>query len=191
MSTYVAGQVVFSIDDRGMAWVKSALKKLSPRQQNSAVQRGFLKLTAATEAELKNRTLRGQVLNVRTGRLRSSVGSKVGKIGSDFFGIVGSGVRSGKRLPYANIHEVGGIIRPRPENKTGFLWIPVRKGSGYAIQRGLSKNPISFSSKVLSRIPVRSVEIPARRYMTKTVQRISPKAVEIMLKEIDAAVNKA
>jgi len=174
-----------------MAWVKNAMKKLSPKQQDSAAERGFIKVVAAVEGELKNRTLRGQILHVRSGRLRNSIGSLVKRLRGDFYGIVGSGVRSGKRVVYANIHETGGVIRPRPENKSGFLWIPVRAGSGFAIEQGLSSKRISFSSKVLGRFPVRSVTIPERRYMTKTAARIDKQAVGIMLKEIDATLNKA
>lgn len=191
MATYGNGQVVFSFDDRQLAWVRNAMKKLSPKEQNSATQRGFVKLTAATEAELKNKTLRGQILHVRSGRLRTSIGSKVRRVGGEFFGVVGSGVRSGRRVPYANIHEVGGVIKPKASNKSGFLWIPVRRGSDFAIAQGLSKKRISFSSKVLKYIPVRSVTIPARRYMSRTVSRIERVAVGIMLKEIDATANRA
>ena len=191
MATYANGSVVFSFDDGQLEWVKNAIKKLNPREQENAARRGFIKLAAATEAELKNKTLRGQILNVRSGRLRSSIGSKVRRVNGDFFAVIGSGVRSGRRVPYANIHEVGGVIKPKASNKSGFLWIPVRAGSGFAIAQGLSKKRISFSSKVLKYIPVRSVTIPARRYMSRTVSRIERVAVGIMLKEIDATANRA
>lgn len=195
MPTIKAGQITFSFDKGQLAWVKNRMKGLSPQQKDSATERGFMRLTLATEKELKERILRGEVLKVRSGRFRQSIGSILLKRGREWVGKVGSGVRQGSRgrVPYANIHETGGVIRPRPGNKTGFLWIPVRKGSGFAIEQGLSApgELTAFSSNSVSFRRVRSVTIPARRYLTKTVQRIDRVAVGIMLKAIDDEVKKA
>jgi len=191
MATYGNGRVVFTFDDKGLKRIQNMLDRLSPVKQDSAAKKGFEKLTAAVEYQLKAKTLRGEVLKYRTGRLSSSIGSLVRRVKGDFYGIVGSGVRTGKRLPYANIHETGGVIRPRPENPTGFLWIPIRKGGVIAIERGLSTRRISSSSKVLGFIKVRSVTIPERRYMSKAVEKVEPRATDIMLKEIDAVANRA
>ena len=190
--TVSGGQVKFSFDKKQLDWITNRLKKLSPQERDGAIERGFRKLTLATEKTLKEDILRGQVLNVRSGRLRTSIGSLVRRSGRNIEGVVGSGVRSGRRVPYANIHETGGVIRPKASNKSGFLWIPIRKGSGFAIVRGLSGegDRTSFSSRTVGFIKVRSVTIPERRYMTKAVQKVDRVAVAIMLKEIDAEIDK-
>lgn len=185
------GNVTFSFDKGQLDWINRAIKDVSPQKRDGVIERGIRKVTLAAETELKQRVLRGEILHVRSGRLLTSIGSVVVRKGRDIIGTTGSGVRQGKRVPYANIHETGGVIRPKPGNKTGRLWIPVRAGSAFAIAQGLSSKPIPFSSKVLQYIPVKSVTIPARRYMTKTVQRIDRVAVGIMLKEIDQELKKA
>lgn len=184
------GQVVFTFDKGQLDWITNSIKNLSPQKRDGAIERGFRKITLTIEKELKNNILRS-VLKVRSGRLRQSIGSIVVRRGRDIVGTVGSGVRQGRRVPYANIHETGGVIKPKPSNKSGRLWIPIRQGSGFAIAAGLSTKPIAFSSKILQYIPVRQVTIPARRYMTKAVERVDREAVNIMLKEIDAELKKA
>lgn len=185
------GQVVFSFNDKDFAKIKKMIGDVSPQKRDGVIERGIRKVTLEAEAILKTRILRGQVLNVRSGRLRTSIGSVVIRKGKDIVGTVGSGVRSGRRVPYANIHETGGVIKPKPGNRTGRLWIPVRKGSAYAIESGLSTKAVAFSSQVLRYIPVKSVTIPARKYMSKTVDQVDRVAVSIMLKEIDAELKKA
>lgn len=185
------GSVTFSFDKGQLDWINRAMKDLSPQKRDGVVERGIRKITLAAEAELKQRVLRGEILHVRSGRLRTSIGSVVVRKGRDIVGTTGSGVRQGKRVPYANIHETGGVIKPKPGNKSGRLWIPVRAGSAFAIAQGLSSKPIAFSSKVLQYIPVKFVTIPARRYMSKTTERIDRVAVGIMLKEIDQELKKA
>lgn len=190
MATIRSGAVYFSFNKKDLTDIRDKLKRISPRERDGVAERGFRKVTSLTEYQLKRRTLRGEVLNYRTGRFAGSIGSIVRRSGREMIGVVGSGVRSGKRVVYANIHEYGGIIRPRPENKSGFLWIPIRAGGSFAIAQGLSGNRISSSSRILGRIPVRSVTIPARRYLAKTVAKVSRQSVEIMLKEIDSELNK-
>ncbi|MCK9324720.1 MAG: hypothetical protein M0P69_04410 [Bacteroidales bacterium] len=59
-------------------------------------------------------------LNVRSGRLRSSLESKVNR--ETMSAVIGSGVRTGARAPYANIQETGGTIVPK---KAKWLTIPL------------------------------------------------------------------
>lgn len=70
--------------------------------------RGIDKATLQLERVIKSRKLSGQVLNVRTGRLRSSFAMQRARYqsGIGVYGLVGTNVI------YARIHEVGGVIKP-------------------------------------------------------------------------------
>lgn len=178
------GAIQFAFDPNDFVKIKKLLAALSPQTRGGAAEKGLTNVTLKGEAELKSWALSGGVLNVRTGRFRASIGSVVARVGQEIVGTVGSGVRTGERVPYANIHEYGGVIKPLPSNRSGFLWIPVRAGSGFAVEQGLSNKRVSFSSKVLAVIPVRQVTIPARHYLSKTRDRIDKVALDIMVKAI-------
>ncbi len=178
---YENGQVKFIFDRGQLDWITNRLKGLSPLKRDGAIEKGFILLTAETESELKYKIVSGQVLKVRSGRLLTSIGSVVGRSSGELVGLVGSGVRNGHRVPYANIHETGGRIVAK--NPSGYLKIPIRSG-------GTGGRRVSFSSKVVGYRFVKSVTIPARRYMSKAVERIEPRAVGIMLDAIDDEVAK-
>lgn len=63
-------------------------------------------LSLALELHIKNDKLLGQVLNQRTGRLRSSIHSAVDDAATTITGRVFSAAP----MPYAAIHEFGGVI---------------------------------------------------------------------------------
>jgi hypothetical protein len=141
------------------------------------------------------------VLKVRTGRLRNSIQDYVTGRLSDgsLYGIVGSGVRTGNRVKYANIHATGGVIRPK---RSKYLAIPLKdaltpsggglRGGALSAREFLSAIPKVeiriFRSKagnlIIARkrgsrgmmqllfVLKRSVYIPKRDYITPTGDRV-------------------
>ena len=75
------------------------------------------------EGQIKEK-LSGKVLHVRTGRLRSSVTSRVEGMGKDIMGKVGTNV------VYAPVHEYGAEIRPKKRRYLTFQveghWVNVK-----------------------------------------------------------------
>lgn len=172
-----------------------------PNTDSGALYKGMVDASAYMENKLK-RAISGRLLKVRTGFLRNSIGSIVRR-GTDgtLEGLVGSGVRYGERAVYADILETGGTIKPKAGNKTGFLWIPIRSGSDMAynmfsqVQVGSLRkagfrvvgNQLkgkSFSSKVLSYIPVRSVTIPPKRWMSIPAQEEAQNIVDLFVRRL-------
>jgi len=180
--------------------MQDMLQNLSPQKQGGIIFRAFKEGAMVVERELKFATS-GEILKNRTGYLSASIGSRVEQAGGFITATIGSGVRptGRKRLPYANIHETGGIIKPRPDNPTGYLFIPIRAGSQYAISSGLwsykrgpkkgqAKKGISFSSKILSFRMKKQVTIPARHYMSKTLARCRSKVTQVISTSITSQI---
>jgi len=199
--------ITLTFDKREFDKLSEKLSRLSPTAQNSITRQAFTELTTETEGQLL-RNVSGKILHVRSHGLAGSIGSRVYQEGNTLVGIVGSGARQGGsgRMPYANIHETGGVIKPK---KGKFLWIPIRAGSDFAMNLvgdrsigGLSLSKAgfsrkdgkiigkSYSSKILKWIPVRQVTIPARRYMSRTAEEIAPRISEIMNRSIERQLGK-
>jgi len=173
--------------------VESLVARLSidPKDQGRAIYKGFVNACLVIERALKG-NLSGALLRVRSGRLRSSIGSRVDTEEAGLVGRIGSGVRQGERVRYATIQELGGTIRPRLKQ---FLTIPLdaaKTASGVArgkardfddtfIQKSTSGNLIIFQNKGRNGIvPLfalkKSVDIPASKYLSITAQEISKDA---------------
>lgn len=136
-----------------------------------AIQR--LTLTMLRAVKLK---LTGPVLNVKTGLLRRSINQKMddtegtsgpGQADSVIRGTVGTNKRT---VPYAAIHEFGGVTRPHvimPKNKKVLRFASAQGG----FLAG-SKSGFIFAAKVNhpgSRMPERS-------YLRSTLREIEPSA---------------
>ena len=65
------------------------------------------RLTITLQAKVKGEKLTGQVLHVRTGRLRRSINTRIDQSSTTIRGTVGTNV------PYAQIHEYGGVVNVR------------------------------------------------------------------------------
>lgn len=65
------------------------------------------RLTIALQAKVKAEKLTGQVLHVRTGRLRRSINTRIRETSTSVVGQVGTNV------PYARVHEYGGVVTVR------------------------------------------------------------------------------
>lgn len=74
------------------------------RQGKAAIRVSVQRLTLQLLAKVKAGKLSGQVLNVRTGRLRRSINQKIKLEKTGVYGIVGTNVE------YARAHEYGGAV---------------------------------------------------------------------------------
>lgn len=181
-------QITVKIDKAGLTRLFKKLDDIAPAKAGRIIINAWRQATLHMEGKLKY-AAGGGILKRRTGRLANSITSKIEtRKGHPVYSIIGSGVRTGNRLPYANIHETGGTIRPK---RGKFLAIPIRAGSPEAINMGLwkkrgggTKKPIAFSSKVLQIMLVKKVKIPARHYMSKTASREGPAINRILKDEI-------
>jgi phage gpG-like protein len=205
------------------------LKQVSPAESGGAVggvvvrggvggvgggnlaYKAFVEATAYIESKLVM-NVTNKILHVRSGRLRDSIGSIVTKEDDNWKGEVGSGVRQGERVPYANIHETGGVITPK---RSKFLTIPLgyaktpagdarftarqlfRGMAGHGYKTGVVIGDIIYGVMAQKRqtkiVPLfllrRSVKIPARYYMSRTADECRGMIAEIMLNTITRGLN--
>ena len=162
------------------------LNSISPKERGNILVRAFRKASQYVEMQLKNVALKGKILKRRTGHLAKSIEHEVKVYPQNIIATIGSGVRQKERIPYANIHETGGKITAK---NGGWLVIPIRAGSTEAIGMGLSKKPMGSSSKVLSFRKVKSVTIPARKYLSKTLASSKRKIDSLFIKEIQRGLS--
>lgn len=183
--------------------VIKGLKELDPKVKESPVYKGMVDCSLMMEKALKNYN-RFSSLKRRTGHLSRSIGSIVVQEQGELVGIVGSGVRTGSRVRYADIHERGGVIRPK---RAKYLTIPIGKSKtkagvgrfsardimgGFteydktAVFRSKKGNLIYWGVKKLKKgnrleplfVLVKSVTIPARRYMSMTAKANTDKVMK-------------
>jgi len=81
--------------------------RLPSRIREAVGRKALLQSALLLERHIKTEKLSGQVLHVRSGRLRSSISHRLEPIGQDLT------ARVGTNLVYARIHEFGGTITPK------------------------------------------------------------------------------
>jgi phage gpG-like protein len=95
--------------------------KFDPDKWRRAMLMAMQSTTLGISAYVKERGLSGQVLHIRTGRLKSSINGTAQMVGNIVTGKVGTNV------VYAPIHELGGVIRaknsPYLRFKIGDRWV--------------------------------------------------------------------
>lgn len=195
------------IKKEDLANIKRELGKLNVKSQDSIFRKALTKANLAVEDRLKT-AVGGEKLRVRSGRLRSSLGSIVIEEGESIIGLIGSGVRQGDRVSYANIQETGGTIRPRvakylaiplpaaltragvakksPRDYTNTFVMRSKSGSLIIAQKTGSKSGKVVALFVLKK----SVTIPASHYMSDIAGEMSDKVVDIMINKIRQEVEK-
>lgn len=181
--------IEITINQNDLLNIKKKLGDIDPRQEGRLFKTFARLLSIEGEAVLKEEVLSGQALKRLTGHLAQSIGSRDSTFGGDPVIVLGSGVRIGgmARVPYANIHETGGIIRPKNGK---YLTIPIRAGSAGAIKLGMwnytkgkrkgqAKPPKAFSANIVGFRKVKQVKIPASHYLTKGAKILQKKASEL------------
>lgn len=166
----------FNIDEKQMASIMRRLDRVSPEDKYSIMHNAMQAMMEITHAQLVKNTS-GTILKVRTGMLRASMQWRVfsNKSIASIIGIAGSGVLDGKRVKYADIHEVGGVIRPKHGK---YLKIPIRNAKR------------SHSSEITGYRFVKQVTIPARRYMSKSLQQVSRRIMSKLTQKVNQALAK-
>lgn len=195
-----------TISPKDIDRIMTKLKKVNPKDRASLTHKSFVQAELMVERSLKQ-NISGKFLKVQTGRLMNSVESSVRGTSDGIEAVIGSGARSGKRLPYANIHENGGKITPK---KSKYLTIPIadnRRPDGLSrfsaselISRFKTFNLPSAKGKVLMAIMegkakpmfalVEEVTIPASHYLSKTLAMNTKKIMTTMLQSINRGLQR-
>lgn len=187
--------MIIEVNQADIQRIRKGLEELDPKVQQSPVYKGMVDASLMMEKALKNYQ-RFSTLKRRSGYLSRSVGSVVVQEEGELVGIVGSGVRTGNRVAYADIHERGGVIKPK---RGKYLTIPIGKsvtkaGQGKfsardimggftnydetAVFKSKKGNLIYWGVRKLKKgvkldplfVLVRQVKIPARNYMSLTAR---------------------
>lgn len=189
--------IEIKIDNKAIDGLLNQFKNFDPKDQSSAIHKGFKQAALLVEGRLKE-NITSRILHVRSGHLRASIGSMVEVDDKGLTAIIGSGVRQGDRLPYADIQETGGTIRPRIRQ---FLTIPldaaktssgVTRFSADDVRRGATKytgsfirNHIIFGKSGKSITPLfllkKSVDIPASHYQGITAEETAKAANDAVM----------
>lgn len=192
--------IVLTLNKDELKKLDVMLKGLSPAEKSGITRKAFLDVAHETERKLKE-SITNNILKVRSGRLRSSIGIMVKDKDNNLVADIGSGVRQGDRVPYANIHETGGVIRPV---NSKYLAVPLK--SALTPAGVLKKKPREWPNTFVLRskngaliiaqkkgkrgklislfVLKKSVTIPQRRYMSRTGDQVRPRMLEIMSNRI-------
>jgi hypothetical protein len=189
-------------DDAAAKRIEEKVAKLGKVGQGklfSAFSSGLLHI----ENEVKNNLTRG-ILNVRTGKLRQSIGGRVITKDGITTGYVSSGGHTGRPVIYANILEKGGTIKPK--NKQ-WLTIPLEGSSALTpsgaqrftardiMDRSFIKGGVIYLKKGKRTIePVfvlkKSVKIPAFKYLSLAAQSAGPRAQQYIEAAVDEIIKE-
>lgn len=193
-----------SLNEEDLKSIKETFNRIDPKAQDGIAKKMMVKAGALMEGSLK-KNVANVLLKVRSGRLSNSIGFIVRGEGADLKAEIGSGVRNGKRVVYANILETGGKIVPK---KSQYLTIPLPgalTASGVArkpnarswkntfVARAKSGNLVIFQNQTKGKVlPLyvlkKSVTIKPKLWMSKTVIQNQAKVLDIMKREIDEAL---
>lgn len=126
------------------------------------------KLTFKLQAKIKNDKLTGQVLNVRTGRLRRSINVEFQELGDGLIqGLVGT------NTPYARIHEYG---------FNGEQQIKEHIQKRKQVFGRMLQSPI----EITIRAHVRHINAPEKSFMRSALAELRPEIIE----ELQAATRR-
>lgn len=189
-------EIAITFNEESFETVKKMVENLPVKKQNQVYFNSMVNAAASVEAKLKE-NISGPILKVRTGYLRHSMSAKLFNDSSGISALVGSGVRYGERVKYADILETGGVIRPK---KGKYLAIPIgeaRTKSGVArgrprdfantfIRKGIIFQKYGKNSIRPLFILKKSVTIPAFRYMGQTAEQ----QINIVEQSVLQAINQ-
>ena len=146
-------------DERVIASIRSQYQKVITN-----VEQSIGRLTLKLLTRVKVNKLSGQVLNVRTGRLRRSITYKVIKTPSRITGIVGTNVE------YARIHELGFHGQ-----------VPV-KAHLREIKKAWGKDITPRTVEV--RTHSRQVNLPAKSFLRSAMEEMTPEIIQTLQQSI-------
>lgn len=178
-------EITITIDEKQQQAILDKLKAIEPNRRGPIFLKAFRQSVEVVNRKLKT-NVTGPILSRRTGHLAQSIESNISYDGDDLMAEIGSGVANKFRMPYANIHEDGGVITPK---KAKYLTIPLeaaltragvpkkasaRDWANTFIRKSKGGNLIIFQAAKSGKIiPLyvlkRSVSIPGRQYLSRTV----------------------
>lgn len=178
------------IDRKQLNALFKKLDNLRPQKRRGAISKAFNKAVLLVEKQLV-RNLSGPILSRRSGHLSQSIGSKITAEMDALVAQIGSGVGAArKRLPYADIHETGGTIRPRHKK---YLTIPLKAAktpAGVTRAPALDWNNTFIRNKIIyqkrgDKIVAlfalkKQVTIPARRYLSRTYRQMKGRIMKAL-----------
>lgn len=205
--------VEFVIDAKDRARINKMLSSETAKKIGSVMFRAFQQAGAMVEGKLKE-NVAGNILKVRSGRLMNSIGSRVEVTNDQVVATIGSGARAGDPVVYSRIHEVGGTIRPKNGQ---YLTIPTENAKtlggdskgGFTARNLFNGGVAGFSGGVIigrtvygimagaknKLLPlftlVKSVDIPARRYLSKTLDETADKVPTMILESVARQLQEA
>ena len=179
---------------------KLARAMLSLNFNKQKVFNSFVDAANYVETQLKTNALTGGILKVRSGRLRNSIGFLITASKTELTAEIGSGVRQREPVKYAAILEQGGTIIPKNKQfltvPLGYKGNPVMTPTG-TVKAGMTAGELHAKKKTFIIVKtiflktgkraikpiyslVRSVNIPAFKYMEKTAQAAAQRVQEII-----------
>lgn len=199
--------IEYTLDKDQMNRIVNRLRNVNPIHRANIFIDVLKNMTNLVDRKLKF-NLTGFILSVRSGNLRNSIGSRIVSTNNGVLGIVGSGVRTGKRMIYANILETGGVIVPKNKQwltiPTEFARTPSGVGRFTApdVFEGRTRfkgavildnvifgiNPGKGSKITPLFILKKSVKIPPKRYMSKTLEQMQGRLLAVMSGTIERAL---
>lgn len=129
----------------------------------SKVKQTVVALVLLLMIKVKGEKLSGQVLKVRTGRLRRSINYRIDEKSTSIFGVVGTTVKYGKT------HELGfhGTVTVKEHLRT------IKQAWGKPLREG--------PRKVLVRQFTKRVDFPERSFLRSSLKELEPKAKKDLL----------
>lgn len=179
--------------------------KLAKMRKGSPVYTAVEEATTLVQARVMKEKLSGQVLKVRTGKLRRSITQKIDRDTGSISGIVGTNTR------YARIHEFGGVIKYPPREmlirhrltyRVGEMVSRegVRGGKSWVDEQGRKIGLLSQTSdKHLARFAKKShkfvremivttkgheVHMPERSFLRSSLRDLTPDIKQMLYKAI-------
>lgn len=167
--------------------LRSRLDSINIRKRDGFLMRSFQQAAVVVERKLKS-NVTDRILKRRSGHLAQSIQTSVYQDGAGTVTArIGSGALNNRRMPYSEIHETGGVITPKsvkyltipleaaltnsgvPKKASAREWkdtfVGRSKGGALIIFQKTGKKSI-----VPLYVLKRSVKIPARYYMSETLE---------------------
>lgn len=151
------------------------VKRLTAAPENiqNALQTSVSRMALRLLARVKGDKLSGQVLKVKTGRLRRSINQRVEREGSGVYGYVGTNV------DYGRVHEYGfkgGVVSVRAHLRK------VTQAFGKTL-------PTTKQSQVGAH--TRNVKLPEKSFLRSALRELQPEIERSMRNAVQAAAKRA
>lgn len=157
----------------------------TPENIQSALQASVSRMALRLLARVKADKLSGQVLKVKSGRLRRSINERVVREGQGVYGYVGTNV------DYGRVHEYGfkGAVSVKEH---------LRRSKSQMRKAMYKKNgEVKFSKKgkgngeILVRAHTRNVNLPERSFLRSALRELQPEIERSMRNAVQAAAKRA